>query len=142
MGERYTHGHLFDFYKSLSKNPQELTVLGNGKQRKSYLYVEDCVRAIETALTLAEKPVNIFNLGTDEYIEVNDSIKWVGDYLGLHPKISYTGGDRGWIGDNPFIFLDCSRIRNLGWAPKLSIKEAAVRTLTYFDEFPSVLERA
>ena len=77
LGERYTHGHVFDFYKSLRQNPHELRVLGNGQQRKSYLYVQDCIDAMLLALEKARDKVNIFNLGTDEYCQVDDSITWI-----------------------------------------------------------------
>lgn len=131
LGERYSHGHVFDFYKQLLANPNELKVLGNGKQRKSYLYIQDCLDAIMTAIEKAQDKVNIFNLGTDEYCEVNNSIGWIAERLGLSPKLIYTGGDRGWIGDNPFIFLDCNRVRSLGWKPKLTIRESVIKTLEY-----------
>ena len=129
LGERYTHGHVFDFYQQLSQHPERLHVLGDGHQRKSYLYVQDCIDAILTALEGADAKVNIFNLGTDEYCEVNDSIGWICEHLGLHPKLTYSGGKRGWVGDSPFIFLDCSRIRALGWRPRLTIKEAVLATI-------------
>ena len=141
LGERYSHGHVFDFYKSLRQNPHELRVLGDGHQRKSYLYVQDCLDAMLLAIEKSQDRVNIFNLGTDEYCEVNDSIAWITDHLGLSPKLYYTGGNRGWIGDNPFIFLDCRKIRALGWAPKLSIYEGVIRTLEYLQANPWVLER-
>lgn len=141
LGERYTHGHVFDFYKQLLQNPEKLLVLGNGKQRKSYLYVQDCLDAILFAMENAHNKVNIFNLGTDEYCQVNDSISWICNYLGLSPEKSYTGGDRGWIGDNPFIFLDCSKIRNLGWKPKLNIREGITQTIKFLHENPWVLEQ-
>jgi UDP-glucose 4-epimerase len=131
LGERYTHGHVFDFYRQLKQHPDRLDVLGNGRQRKSYLYVQDCLTAIMTALERAADPINIFNLGTDEYCEVNDSIRWICDHLGVQPDIRYSGGDRGWVGDNPFIFLDCSRMRALGWKPELSIREGVIRTLKF-----------
>lgn len=131
LGERYTHGHVIDFFRQLSEHPESLDVLGNGKQRKSYLYVQDCIDAMLTALDRSKQKLNIFNLGTDEYCEVNDSIGWISSELGYAPKIVYGGGDRGWIGDNPFIFLDSSRIRALGWRPKLTIREAVVRTVRY-----------
>lgn len=139
MGERYTHGHVFDFYKQLLEHPEELRVLGNGKQRKSYLYVQDCIDAILLAMEKAPGPVSIFNLGTDEYCEVNQSIQWIGERLGLQPKLQYTGGDRGWIGDNPFIFLDCSRMRALGWKPRLTIQQAVVRTVEFLQANQQVL---
>jgi UDP-glucose 4-epimerase len=131
LGERYSHGHVFDFYKQLSEHPKELHVLGNGHQRKSYLYVQDCIDAIVLALDRAHAKLNIFNLGTDEFCEVNDSIGWICEHLGLHPKLTYSGGERGWVGDSPFIFLDCSRIRALGWRPKLAIQQAVLATIKY-----------
>jgi len=140
LGERYTHGHVFDFYKQLREHPGQLTVLGNGKQRKSYLYVQDCIDAMLLALEKSRKKVNIFNLGTDEYCQVNDSIRWILEHLGLEPQISYSGGERGWIGDNPFIFLDCSKIQDLGWRPKLSIREGVVKTLDFLQGHPWVWE--
>ncbi|RPH62620.1 MAG: NAD-dependent epimerase/dehydratase family protein, partial [Acidobacteria bacterium] len=131
LGERYTHGHVFDFYKSLKADPARLRVLGDGRQRKSYLYIQDCLDAMLLAMSRAGERVNIFNLGTDEFCLVNDSIGWITERLGVSPVLEYTGGDRGWIGDNPFIYLDTADIRSLGWIPRLSIKEAVVRTLDY-----------
>jgi UDP-glucose 4-epimerase len=139
MGERYTHGHVFDFYKQLLEHPDELHVLGNGRQRKSYLYVQDCVNAMLLAVEHAADPVSIFNLGTDEYCEVRQSIQWICEHLGLSPKLRYGGGDRGWIGDNPFILLDCSRMRALGWAPQLTIQEAIARTVEYLRSNQGIL---
>lgn len=141
LGERYTHGHVFDFYQKLQEDPANLRILGNGHQKKSYLYVQDCVSAILIALERAAGKVNVFNLGTDEYCEVNDSVGWICEHLNVRPQLSYAGGDRGWIGDNPFIFLDCSRIRALGWRPELTIREGVIRTLEYFQRNPWLLER-
>lgn len=140
LGERYTHGHVFDFYRQLRANPQALRVLGNGRQRKSYLYIQDCIDAIFLAIDKAQDKVNIFNLGTDEYCEVRSSIGWITAHLGLTPELNFTGGERGWIGDNPFILLDCSRIRALGWSPKLTIQDGIIRTLSYLQANPWILE--
>lgn len=131
LGERYTHGHVFDFYHKLKIDPTLLTVLGNGKQRKSYLYVQDCIDAMLLAMDLATDRVNIFNLGVDGYCEVNDSIGWICEELGVKPKLEYTGGDRGWIGDNPFIFLDTRKILSLGWKPQYGIRDGVVKTVEY-----------
>ena len=131
LGERYTHGHVFDFYRKLKKDPSCLEVLGNGKQRKSYLYIQDCIDAILFALEKSNDPVNIFNLGVDGYCELNDSIGWICEELGVSPKLEYSGGDRGWIGDNPFIFLATNKIQSLGWKPKMSIKESVIKTVDY-----------
>lgn len=141
LGERYTHGHVFDFYNKLRADPTRLEVLGNGEQRKSYLYVQDCVDAMLLAVEKATSKFEVYNLGTDEYSRVNDSIGWICDRLGLTPERIYAGGDRGWIGDNPFILLDTQKIRSLGWKPKLTIREGVVRTVEYLQDNPWVLER-
>jgi UDP-glucose 4-epimerase len=131
LGPRYSHGHVIDFYRQLREHPERLFVLGNGHQRKSYLYVEDCVSAILKAIGSSRDRVNIFNLGIDETCEVNDSIGWICESLGLKPRIEYAGGERGWIGDSPLILLDCTKIQTLGWAPRLSIRSAVLRTVEY-----------
>lgn len=141
LGERYTHGHVFDFYKQLLEHPDELTILGNGHQRKSYLYIQDCIDAMLTVIEKAQEKVNIYNLGTDEYCEVNNSIGWICEHLNLEPQKEYTGGERGWIGDNPFIFLDTSKVRALGWKPKLTIQQGIVKTLEYLQNNKWILER-
>lgn len=141
LGERYTHGHVVDFYKQLRDHHDTLHVLGNGKQRKSYLYVQDCIDAMLLAIEKAQGKINIFNLGTDEYCQVDDSIGWICEYLGISPRLIYAGGERGWVGDSPFIFLDCSRIRALSWQPKLSIREGVIKTLQYLEQNPWVMER-
>lgn len=140
LGERYTHGHVFDFVKSLRDQPNTLRVLGNGLQRKSYLYIQDCIDAILLAVREAHAPVNIYNLGTSEYCQVNDSIAWITTDLGVRPSLSYSGGDRGWPGDNPFIFLACDRIRALGWVPARSIRQGVVATVAWLSQNPWVFE--
>lgn len=131
LGERYTHGHVFDFYQKLKADPSRLPVLGNGKQRKSYLYVQDCIDAILLAMDKATDKVNIFNLGVDGYCELNDSIGWICGALDVKPELVYSGGDRGWIGDNPFIFLETKKIQSLGWKPKFSIQEGVIKTVEF-----------
>jgi UDP-glucose 4-epimerase len=140
LGERYTHGHVFDFYRSLRLDPTRLRVLGDGSQRKSYLYIGDCLDAMLLAMERTRGAVDVFNLGTDHYCRVVDSISWITERLGLKPALEFTGGDRGWIGDNPFIFLDCSKIRRLGWAPRLTIQEGVWRTLDFLRAHPGLLE--
>jgi len=140
LGERYTHGHVVDFYRQLREHPDELNVLGDGHQRKSYLYVHDCIDAILLAMRIPMK-VGTFNLGTDEYCEVNDSIGWICEHLGLSPKRTYSGGTRGWVGDSPFIFLGCSKIRAMGWKPTLTIREGVIRTVEYLKQNPWILEK-
>ncbi len=131
LGERYTHGHVFDFVKKLKENPTQLYILGDGYQKKSYLYVGDCLNAILTVVENANERVNIFNLGTNEFCEVRDSAKWICDKMKLHPSFSYAGGKRGWIGDNPFIYLDTQKVCSYGWKPHLTIEEGVKRTVDY-----------
>lgn len=140
LGERYSHGHVFDFYRQLEDDPTQLRVLGDGTQRKSYLHVQDCVDAIELALQQADAQVNIFNLGVEGYCAVNDSIAWICDALQLRPRVHYSGGDRGWVGDSPFIYLDTQKIRALGWRPKLGIEQSVRRTVEYLKANPWMSE--
>lgn len=140
LGERYTHGHVFDFVRALRRDPTRLSVLGNGKQRKSYLYVQDCIDAMLLCLDRATEKVNVMNLGTDSYCQVLDSVGWISERLGVTPTLSFTGGDRGWIGDNPFIFLDTQKVRALGWQPKLDIRQGIEKTIDYLLANPWVLE--
>jgi UDP-glucose 4-epimerase len=132
LGERYSHGHVIDFYRQLREHPERLHILGNGHQKKSYLYVQDCIAAILLALDSApDQPVNVFNLGTDGYCEVWESAGWISASMGLDPRLTYEGGERGWVGDSPFIFLDTARIRALGWRPALTIRQSIEKTVEF-----------
>ena len=138
LGERYTHGHVFDFYQQLVAHPDHLRVLGDGTQRKSYLYVQDCVDAVlhvtrQGTARDAKHHTQIYNLGTPEFVQVNDSIGFICAALGLKPRLDYTGGNKGWIGDNPFIFLDTKKIQATGWKPKLTIEQGIVKTLRWLE---------
>jgi UDP-glucose 4-epimerase len=146
LGERYTHGHVFDFYKQLLAHPDHLKVLGDGKQRKSYLYISDCLEAMLHAANRATAKqarhnVETYNLGTDEYVEVNNSVKYICSALGLKPKLEYSGGNKGWVGDNPFIFLETKKIRATGWKTTLNIEQSIIRTLQWLQKNQWVLQR-
>jgi UDP-glucose 4-epimerase len=139
LGERYTHGHVFDFYRQLLEHPDHLKVLGDGTQRKSYLYVQDCLGAIlhvmgQGTANKARHGVEIYNLGTPEYVQVSDSIGFICKALGLQPRLEYAGGKRGWVGDNPFIFLDTKKVQATGWQPSLTIEQGIMRTLQWLQE--------
>ena len=131
LGRRYTHGHVFDFVKQLRQDPSQLRVLGDGLQRKSYMDVRDCVDGIRLAVEKAPDACNIFNLGNDNYINVNRSVELITGRMGISPQLNYTGGARGWVGDSPFIWLNPSRIKQLGWTPKTPIEEAVVETVDW-----------
>ncbi len=146
MGENYTHGHVFDFYKQLVEHPGYLRVLGDGTQRKSYLYIQDCIDGIlhVTAQQLANRAkhhVEVFNLGAPEYCQLKDSITWICKHLDLQPTLEFSGGSRGWVGDNPFIFLDTKKIRSTGWSAKFSIEQSVIRTLSWLQNNRWVLKR-
>jgi UDP-glucose 4-epimerase len=133
LGERYTHGHVFDFFCALKRDATHLRVLGDGHQEKSYLYIQDCIDAILTAADRhGDDPgTHVYNLGTDETIVVDESVATITEHMGVSPEIEHTGGQRGWTGDSPLIRLDTSRIRSLGWKPRLTIPEAIVYTLDW-----------
>jgi UDP-glucose 4-epimerase len=134
LGERYTHGHVFDFYCALARDPARLPVLGDGTQEKSYLYIQDCVDAFLLAVGRhagERSTAHIYNLGTDETILVRDSVRIVSECLALSPEVQYAGGRRGWPGDSPLIHLDTARIRSLGWRPRYTIEQAIARTVEW-----------
>ncbi len=141
LGERYTHGHVIDFYRALQRDPTRLRVLGDGRQTKSYLYIQDCVTAILTALEHhgSDPGFDVYNLGTDETVRVDDSVATITGHLGITPAIEKTGGERGWAGDSPLIHLDTAKIRALGWAPTRTIKESIVTTLDWFAQEPGIV---
>jgi UDP-glucose 4-epimerase len=131
LGERYSHGHVFDFLRKLRADPTRIEVLGDGRQRKSYLYVHDCIDAMLLATDRFSSGLAIYNLGTDESCTVDESLGWICAELGVRPERVYAGGQRGWVGDSPVICLDCSRIRALGWRPDVPIRDAVLHTLRY-----------
>ena len=140
LGERYSHGHVFDFYQQLAEDRTKIRVLGDGTQRKSYLYVQDCIDAMLLAIEKGEGTVNIFNLGVDYCCQVNESLQWICQKLGVNPNRQYTGGPRGWVGDSPFILLDTTRIKSLGWRPKLTIRQGIEKTVDYLQHNPWLFE--
>lgn len=139
MGPRYTHGHVIDFVRQLKNDPSSLRVLGNGLQKKSYMHVDDCVKAV--ANIRGKNSNGIFNLGVNDYCEVNQSITWICEELGVSPEIEYSGGNQGWIGDNPFIWLDVSKAASSGWKPEFSIEESVRRTVRWLEENLSSLDQ-
>tara|TARA_Y100000389_G_scaffold204334_1_gene256306 strand:- start:524 stop:1495 length:972 start_codon:yes stop_codon:yes gene_type:complete len=135
LGERYSHGHVFDFYKKLKKNSNRLDILGDGNQKKSYLNVHDCVSAI--LLSIRKKNDNIssvYNLGTNNFINVKKSAQIICKYLKMKPKLYFSGGKRGWVGDSPFIYLSCKKIRSLGWKPMFTIEQSIISTLKWLEK--------
>jgi UDP-glucose 4-epimerase len=125
LGERCRRGAIWDFTHKLLKDPSRLEILGNGKQSKDYLFVEDCVEGIMMGYERSSNRVNIFNLGLQEQTTVDQLADLVIEEMRLNNvKKSYTGGARGWVGDNPVVYLSTKKIRGLGWKPKTSPVDA------------------
>ncbi len=134
IGERYLHGSVVDFVRKLQRDPHNLYILGDGLQRKSGLYVKDLARGIADAIAEhdTEPGTHIYNLGTDETFTVNESAALISSLMGLSPRFTYSGRKNGgWIGDNPHMRLDCTKIRGIGWQPTLTVPEAITRTVEW-----------
>jgi UDP-glucose 4-epimerase len=130
IGPRATHGVIYDFINKLKANPKTLSVYGDGRQSKSYLYVDDVISAIDLVWTKAREPINVFNVSSDTYITVQEIAEIVIDAMGLTgTEIVYSGGDRGWKGDVPVVRLDTARIEALGWKTRFTSREAVQRTV-------------
>lgn len=141
IGPRYSHGVVFDFLKKLQANQLELEILGDGNQRKSYLDVRDGIAGIFTALEKAPDQKSTFNLGHDDFINVLEVARIVIEKVGLTGvKLHTTGGKRGWLGDSPVVHLDTARIKQLGWKPRISIKEGICATVSHLMKNPGLLD--
>jgi UDP-glucose 4-epimerase len=132
---------VFDLMKKLARDPAKLPLLGDGTQRKSYLYVKDGVRGIMTGIERAASDKNVFNLGHDNYLTVLEVVRIILDELGLKDvQLEFSGGVRGWLGDSPLVHLDTGRMKNLGWKPETSIEEGIRRTVRYLRSNPGLLQ--
>jgi len=135
IGERYTHGVIFDFVTKLLADPRHLEILGDGKQQKSYLEVRDGIEGIFAALDRSTGKKEVFNLGHDEQVDVITVAGIVAEEMGLNDvQYTFTGGARGWIGDSPFVHLDTGKMKKLGWKPKTSIEQGIRQTVRYLLE--------
>ena len=135
VGERHPHGVTYDFYHKLKADPTKLEIIGDGTQRKSFIYVGDWVEGIMVALQKGSEKVNIFNLGLESYITVKNVADIVTDELGLQGiKYEYTGGSRGWVGDSPLVLLSIEKMKSLGWQPKFTSEEGIRRTVRWLKE--------
>jgi len=141
IGERYSHGVVYDFMNKLRADPANLEILGDGNQKKSYLHVADGIRGIFLALDRMEDLKNVINLGHTDYMNVTELAKVVCDEIGLTGvNFHFTGGVRGWLGDSPFVHLDISKISAVGFQPQVPIEEGVRRTVRYLLENPWLLD--
>ena len=130
VGPRCTHGVIYDFIRKLRKNPEELEILGDGRQKKSYLYISDCIDGMIYAFERSKERINLFNLGTEGATEVNEIARMVVEEMGLKSvRFRYTGGDRGWKGDVPRFRFDIGKIRSMGWRPRYDSDEAVRKAI-------------
>ena len=142
MGPHYSHGHVYDFYRQLLQDPSRLHLLGDGNQRKSYLHVSDCISAIFMIIEKAKDNINIYNLGVDDTCTVKQSANWISEHLSLTPTLTFEGGDRGWVGDNPYIHLSVEKLKTLGWVNQYSIEESVKDTVKYLELNQWILDSA
>jgi UDP-glucose 4-epimerase len=141
MGERYSHGIVFDVLKKLRQDSQRLPLLGDGTQKKSYLYVKDGVSGIMAAIGKSPDLKNVYNLGHDNFLTVVEVVRVILDELKLKDvQLDFAGGKRGWVGDSPLVHLDTSLIKSLGWRPTTAIEESVRRTVRYLTANPKLLE--
>jgi UDP-glucose 4-epimerase len=124
VGERFTHGVIFDFIARLRINSSVLTVLGNGEQFKPYMYVKDLVSGILFVCENSNERMNIYNLGSESRTRVKEIAQMVIEEMELNSIIEYTGGDRGWIGDVPEFKYNLSKIHVLGWKASYNSNES------------------
>jgi UDP-glucose 4-epimerase len=135
IGERYTHGIVFDVMKKLLADSTRLPLLGDGTQRKSYLYVKDGVSGVMLGIAKAAAQKNVYNLGHDEFIDVRQVVSIILDELKIRDvRLEFAGGKRGWLGDSPLVHLDTTQIKDLGWRPATSIEEGLRRTVRFLQE--------
>jgi UDP-glucose 4-epimerase len=136
IGERYPHGVVIDFYRKLKKNPKELEILGDGKQKKSFLYIGDCIKGVMAGVEKGKERTNVFNLGQSYTIQVDRVADIVLEEMGLQGKTKkrFTGGSVGWVGDQPIVHLSTDKIRALGWKPSVEIEDGIRRTIRYLME--------
>tara|TARA_B100000029_G_scaffold500058_1_gene571234 strand:+ start:744 stop:1676 length:933 start_codon:yes stop_codon:yes gene_type:complete len=129
VGSRSTHGILFDFLKKIRANPDELIVLGDGNQNKPYMHVHELIDCMFYLLENSNDSLNIFNVGPSDGVKVSEIAEMFLNQFGTGQKITYTGGKGGWKGDVPFYSHNSKKLNELGWAPKLSSREAVEKSI-------------
>lgn len=134
IGPRSSHGVIFDFVNKLRKNQKELEILGDGKQKKSYIYIDDCIDAMLIGARKSSKNFEIFNIGSEEWITVKEIAEIVCKKMNLKPRFKFTGGKAGWKGDVHLMLLDINKIKKLGWKPRTSIKDAIEKTIDFLNQ--------
>jgi len=131
VGPRQTHGVGYDFAKRLIEDPAELQILGDGRQSKPYVHVQDIVDAVLLASIRAPRPIAAYNVATEDYVTVKEIADLAVEILKVsEPVFKFSGGDRGWKGDIPVVRLNTNRIRQLGWSNRMTSRQAIQASLT------------
>lgn len=138
IGERYSHGHIFDFVKKLRNDPTCIEIFGTGVERKYCIYVKDSVEAMMLALRKCPTNNNVFNIGNDMPYTINECVGWVADAMNAKPVYKHTGSR--WAGDNPDLYLDCMRLKSMGWKPSVSLRDGVLATVYYLLDNPWLLD--
>ena len=125
LGARMTHGVIYDLLNRLQSNSEELEVLGDGTGEKNYFLVEECIDGMMYAYNNSNHTGSeTFNLGSDTTTRVSQIVQIILEETGKNPKIRYRGGERGWPGDQPRVYMSVEKMKRLGWSAKLSSDEA------------------
>lgn len=125
VGKNGTHGVIWDFIEKLEKNNKELEIFGDGKQEKSFMHMDDCLDAIDFVLENAKEEINIFNIGSEDFVNVKQIADIVTQKVGLKGvRYKFLGGERGWVGDVLKVILSIDKIKRLGWKPKMNSEQA------------------
>ncbi len=145
VGARYTHGHVFDFVKKLKQDPSRLEILGDGELVKSYLHVQDLMRGLWLTIERVEDGLikdafSVFNIGNDSSIIIKKSAALIAKRMNVTPDFTYTGGKRGWIGDER-VELDTTKLRSLGWQAEHPLEQGILDTVDYLLHHPDLLVR-
>lgn len=138
IGERYTHGIIFDVLKNIKKNPRVLNLLSDGTPKKSSVYIKDGIEAIFKVINSSLAQNNIFNIGHDDILTVDEIVDIILKIANVKIKKKYTGGDKGWIGDNNFVYLDNTKLKKLGWKAMYSFKEGIEKTVLFLQNNPHI----
>jgi len=131
FGERSSHGVIPDFYNKLKDNPDQLEILGDGKQDKSYLHISDCISGMLAAWKTQQATYEVYNIGSKDKTTVDGIAQKISSYLSLHPKLIHTGTKRGWPGDVPLMLLDTKKLGSIGWRQQLSFDDGLKRYLEW-----------
>ena len=130
IGERSNHGVIWDFIQKLRNDPHTLEILGDGRQIKSYLEVHACVAAMLYVADTADRPYNVLNIGSEDWIDVKSIAEIVVEEMDLSGvTFRFTGGERGWVGDVPRMLLSIEKLKSLGWRPPIGSRESVIRTV-------------